>query len=591
MRSNITILFIFLFLSLLVYRVYDLSVLSYTKYNKLSQENIKKTIYISPVRGVIYDRNNMPVAYNQLRFNITLKPHLKKEKLLSILQSIKDVYDINITKTYKKYMRQNSPYNNKDIPVVEYLPENVAYKIEPLLMMDPDIDFKPTYLRKYPMKDVMAHILGYVSRANVNDLKRNPVITYTQISGKRGVERYYDDVLQGVLGKEEVLVNARNRILKILSYTPPKSNTLTLSIDTRLQQYIYDMMKNQNKKGAVIVMRTNGEIIAMVSYPSYDDNLFVKGISYKKWNQLAHDIYNPLLDKPVSGLYPPGSSIKPAEALIAAASGKWNPWQKIYCPGYIEVGNRKFRDWKPDGHGYVDIFKAIKESVDVYFYKVGLKLGIDYISSRLRVMGFGHKTGIDLPNEKPGILPNKKWKEERFHQPWFIGETLNTVIGQGYFLVTPLQVAVDTALIASGKLPKPYVVKKIDSNVTKPLLKDVLSPAEKSKLWMVRRGMWMVCNAPGGTATRHIHTKITIAGKTGTAQVFSIPQNVRKRKREDELAYFRRSHAWLTTFGPYKHPQFVVTVVIEHGGHGGSAAGGIVTNIYNWLYDHGYIKK
>ena len=591
MRTNIVILIIFSFFSLLVYRVYDLSIASYKKYSNLSEKNIKKEILVAPVRGVIYDRNGNPVALNELRFNLTIKPHLKKKQLMDTLENIKEVYDINVSQIAKIYQKQNSPYNHKPIAVLEYLPEDTVYKIEPLLAGDTNIEFQPTYLRKYPYKDVLSNVLGYVSKANVQDLQRNPVIELTQISGKRGIEKYYDNILQGEAGKKVVIVNARNEILKEISYTKPKTHKLILSIDTNLQKYIYDLLQKQNKKGAVVVMRTDGEILALVSYPSYDNNLFVKGISYKKWNELSHNIYNPLLDKPVSGLYPPGSTVKPAEALIAAASGKWNPWQKIECPGYIEVGNRKFRDWRIWGHGKVDIFKAIKESVDVYFYKIGLKLGIDYIASHLKKMGFGKKTGIDLPNEKSGIVPDKEWKAKRFHQPWFIGETLNAVIGQGYFLATPLQVAVDTALIATGKLPKPFVVKEIDNNLTKPVLKDVLTPQEKSRLWMVRKGMWMVCNAPGGTATRHITTKITIAGKTGTAQVYSIPQDVIKRKREDELAYFHRSHAWLTTYGPYKHPQFVVTVLIEHGGHGGSAAGGIVSDIYNYLVDKGYIKK
>ena len=220
---------------------------------------------------------------------------------------------------------------------------------------------------------------------------------------------------------------------------------------------------------------------------------------------------------------------------------------------------------------------------------MGLVLGIDYIAKNLKKMGFGKKTKIDLPNEKKGIVPNKEWKYRKYHQPWFIGETLNAVIGQGYFLATPLQVAVNTALIASSKLPKPYIVKKIDNNLTKSVLKDVLTPKEKRYLGLVRRGMWEVCNAPGGTATNHITTKVTIAGKTGTAQVYSIPQEVKKRKKEDELKYFHRSHAWLTTFGPYKNPQVVVTVLIEHGGHGGSAAGGIVSKIYDYLLNKGYI--
>ena len=591
MRTKIILFIIFLFYSVLVYRVYDLSVLSNEKYTKLSQQNFEKIVYIPAVRGIIFDRKDKPIAINELRFDIKIIPHLKDDELNQTLSSIADLTEANMTKMYKEYQKQNSPYNHKPITVLKYLKEDLVYKIEPFLSLDDNIEITPTYLRKYPQKIYLSNVLGYVSRANAKDLQRNPVIEYTQISGKRGVERYYDDILQGELGYKKEIVNARNNVLQVTETKAPISHTLKLSIDSDLQKFIYELLQKEDKKGAVVVMRTNGEVLALVTYPSYDNNLFVKGISFKDWNALAHNIYNPLLNKPVSGLYPPGSTVKPAEAAIAIASGKWNPWKKIDCPGYILVGNRKFRDWRPWGHGKADVFKAIKESVDTYFYQLGLKLGINYIASNLKKMGFGHKTGIDLPNEKSGIVPDKEWKARRFHQPWFIGETMNAVIGQGYFLATPLQVAVNTALIATGKLPKPYVVKYIDNNETKPVLKDVLNQKEKNALRLVRRGMWMVCNAPGGTATKHIHTKITIAGKTGTAQVYSIPQEVKQRKKEDELAYFHRSHAWLTTYGPYRHPQFVVTVLIEHGGHGGSAAGGIVSDIYNWLYDHGYIKK
>ncbi|GAB6073833.1 penicillin-binding protein 2 [Nautilia lithotrophica] len=591
MRTKIVLSIIFLFYALLIYRVYELSVVSNQKYTKLSLQNKQKEILIPPIRGIIYDRNSKPVAYNELRFDIALKPHLKKTELTEALNEINETLnDVNISKLYDIYNKENSPYNHKPIVLLQYLKEDLIYKIQPFLSLNENIIITPSYLRKYPYREILSNVLGYVSKANVKDLQRNKTIELTQISGKRGVEKYYDDILQGIPGKKKVIVNAKNEILKEVSFTKPKTHTLTLSIDTSLQKYIYDLLKNENKKGAVVVMKTDGEILALVTYPSFDNNLFVKGIDYKTWNKLIHDIYNPLLNKPVSGIYPPGSTVKPAEGLIAAASRKWNPWKKIFCPGYLEIGNRKFRDWKEGGHGEVDLIKAIKRSVDVYYYKIGLTLGIDYIAKNLRKMGFGKKTGIDLPNEKQGIVPDKEWKIKRYHQPWFIGETLNAVIGQGYFLATPLQVAVNTALLASGKLPKPFVVKKIDSNETKPILKDVLTKKEKKYLGLVRRGMWAVCNAPGGTATNYINTKITIAGKTGTAQVYSIPQEVKKRKREDELKYFHRSHAWLTTFGPYRKPQVVVTVLIEHGGHGGHAAGGIVSKIYNYLIDNGYIK-
>ena len=590
MRYKFIIFFVFVFYLLLLYRTYNLSIISNKKYLNLSKENYTKVVPIAPVRGIIFDRFKHTLAYNELRFDLTLTPHLKDKELKDTVNDIGDVLDVNKTKIYKMYQKYNSVYNNKDIVVIKYMDEDTVFKIEPVLSLNPNISFKTVYLRKYPYKYFLSNILGYVARANINDLKRNKVIEYTQIAGKRGIERYYDNILQGDAGSKTEIVNARNRVLKIVKYTPAKSHNIMLSIDTDLQKYIYNTMMKEKKRGAVVVMRTNGEILSLVSTPSYDNNLFVKGISIKNWQKLAYNIYNPLLNKPVSGLYPPGSTIKPAEALVAAASEKWNPWKKIECPGFIEIGHRKFRDWRAWGHGKTDVFKAIKESVDTYFYQVGLKLGINYIAEGLKRMGFGKKTGIDLPNEKSGIVPNKEWKEKRYHEPWFIGETLNASIGQGYFLVTPLQVAVNTALIASGKLPRPFVVKKIDNNITKPMLKDVLTKKEKKVLWMVRKGMWEVCNIPGGTATRHINSKIVIAGKTGTAQVYSIPQQVKKRKKEDELAYFHRSHAWLTTFGPYKHPQFVVTVIVEHGGHGGSAAGELVSNIYNYLFDKGYVK-
>ena len=591
MRIYIILGLILFFYGILIFRLYDLTINLNSKYNTLSIKNIRKEIPIIPSRGVILDRNSIPLAYNELKFDISLKPHLKTNELNDSIHLLKMVFkDINTTKLIKTYKKFDSFYNHKPIVVLRYLDEDLIYKNQTFLNIDENIIIKPTYLRKYPFSKPLANVLGYVSKADKNDLKRNKIISYTKIAGKRGVEKYYDDILQGEMGKKSVIVNAKNEILKEISFKNFKTHTLTLSIDSKLQTFIYNLLKKEDKKGAVVVMKTDGEILALVTYPSYDNNLFVKGIDYKSWNELIHNIYNPLINKPVSGIYPPASTIKPAETLIAVGSGKWNPWKKIYCPGYIEIGNRKFRDWKIGGHGEVDAIKAIKRSVDVYYYKIGLKLGINYIANRLKEMGFGKKTGIDLPNEKKGIVPDKRWKAKKFHQPWFIGETLNAVIGQGYFLATPLQVAVNTALIATSKLPKPFVVKKIDNNVTKPILKDVLTKEEKKYLNLVRRGMWEVCNSLGGTATRYLNTKVEIAGKTGTAQVFSIPQEVKKRKREDELKYFHRSHAWLTTYGPYKNPQVIVTVLIEHGEHGGKAAGGIVSKIYDYLLDNKFIK-
>jgi len=591
MKLKIILFVIFSLYLVILFKVYRISIVSHTYYQNLASENIHKKIYLKPIRGIIYDSDNNPVAYNQLKFALLLKPHLKDKELNKTLKFISNYIDINTTKKYKIYKRNNSIYNHDYISIDDYLDYKKTIKAIPTLTQNKNIKIESTYLRIYPDKDILSHILGYVGKANQKEVNKNHTLKYIKITGKSGIEKYYNNYLMGKLGIKNVIVNSKNQIIREINTTNPTSSNIKLNINTKLQKFIYNMFKKEHKKGSIVVMKTNGEIVAMVDYPSYDNNIFVKGISYKEWKKLISNHFKPFLNKAIAGLYPPGSSIKPAIGLIAISSGKLNPYQKIFCPGFIEIGHRKFRDWKPDGHGEVDIFKAIKRSVDVYFYKVGLLLGIDYISKNLKKMGFGKKTGIDLPNERSGIIPNKEWKLKRYHKSWYIGETLNASIGQGYVLVTPIQIAVVTSLIATGKLPVPRVVNSIDNHKLKHILKDVLTPKEKKYLPFIHKGMWEVCNSPGGTATRHIHIPyFQIAGKTGTAQVHSIPQDVIRRKREDELAYWRRSHAWLTTYGPYKNPQFVVTAIIEHGGHGGEAAGGMISEIYKKLVELHYIK-
>ena len=591
MRLKIILFTIFIFYMIIAFRVYILSVVSHNHYSTLAKNNIHKKIYIKPIRGIIYDTKHTPIAYNELRFSILIKPHLKSNELNNTLYFINKYLPIKIKKLSKLYKKQNSAYNHKYISILEYLEYKKIIPIMPILKHNQNIKIESDYLRIYPFKEKLSHILGYVGKANQKEIDKNPSLKYIKITGKNGIEKEYNTFLTGKLGYKNVIVNARNKIIKELNITKPISSNIVLNIDTKLQSFIYNMLKKEKKKGSIIVMKTTGEIVAMINYPSYDNNLFVKGISIKEWNKLIHNNFNPFLNKAIAGLYPAGSIIKPAIGLIAIASGKLNPYKKIYCPGYIEIGNRKFRDWKKRGHGEVNIFKAIKRSVDVYYYKIGLLLGIDYISKNLKRMGFGKKTGIDLPNERSGVIPNKDWKWKKYHKSWFIGETLNSSIGQGYVLVTPIQAAVNTALMATGKLPTPTIAKKIDNTLIKPKQKDVLTKKEKKLLPLIQKGMWEVCNSPGGTATNYIEKlPFDIAGKTGTAQVHSIPQDVKRRKREDELAYWKRSHAWLTTYGPYKNPQFVVTAMIEHGGHGGGAAGKIVSEIYKKLIQLHYIK-
>jgi penicillin-binding protein 2 len=298
---------------------------------------------------------------------------------------------------------------------------------------------------------------------------------------------------------------------------------------------------------------------------------------------MRNDFNHPFTNKLINGLYPPGSVIKMGVALSFLENGIEDSYA-VKCSGSIRIGNRNFRCWKTYGHGTVNFRKAIRESCDDFFYKGSLRIGINKISATLDKFGFGQQTGIDQVNEFFGVNPNKDWKQKKYKQPWYVGETVITSIGQGNMLVTPIQMARYTAYLATGKLPKPHFYK---ANYEEPKELDI----PRKNLEIMRKGMYEVTHHPKGTATKYINSKIAIAAKTGTAQVVTIPQSEKVRMKESELKYYQRSHAWLTTYGPYKNPKYVVTVLVEHGGHGGEAAGEITSKIFDKLYELGYIKN
>jgi penicillin-binding protein 2 len=337
-------------------------------------------------------------------------------------------------------------------------------------------------------------------------------------------------------------------------------------------------------------MNVDGSILSASSFPEYDLNTFVSGISYEMWNKLSSSLEKPFTNKLVNGLYPPGSTIKPGLGLVYVTSGI-DPYWHVDCRSAMPLGKRVFRCWKRTGHRVTDLRKAIRESCDDYFYKGSLQVGIKKMSEGLMRYGLGKKTGVDLPNEFIGIVPSREWKKKKYNRSWYIGETVNTSIGQGDFLVTPMQMAQFTALIATGKLPIPHFAKQIGSKEYNPEKKDILTKEELKKLPLIQKAMYEVCNHPKGTATHYLSSKVRLAGKTGTAQVVAILQDIEKRKHEHEMSYYRRSHAWFTTYGPYKNPQYVVLAMVEHGGHGGAAAGEIVSKIYNKLLELEYIKE
>jgi penicillin-binding protein 2 len=574
--------------------VFSLAVSSNSYYEHLSLRNTIKHEKIAPVRGEIVDRKNRPVAINQLGFKIKLAPNLRKKSTIKIFNEEIDLLchyfpSLKRKDLVRRYKSKDSLYNHNFIEIVPFISYDEMLPLYSVLNLRKNLKITSAPKRLYPYKNIAAHMIGYVARANEKDIKNNPFVELIGTTGKTGLEKYYNSYLQGVAGERVIQVNASNEEIEELSYTPAKENTkLTLTLDMELEKYISTLF--EDKVGAIVVMDTNGSIVAAGSYPNFDLNIFVNGMSYKMYNELASSLDHPFTNKLIHGLYPPGSTIKPSLGLLYITTDLNENWS-VNCKSHLKVSGRIFRCWKRQGHHRTNITKAIRESCDDYFYKGSLVLGNEKMSQGLKRYGYGEKTGVDLPYEFIGVVPSRLWKLKKYGKSWNIGETVNMSIGQGDFLVTPLQIAQQTALIATGKLPTPHFAKLIGDQPYKIQLKDVLTQKEKQKLPIIRHAMYEVCNAPHGTASNYIHAKLTVAGKTGTAQVIGIKQDILKRKQEHELSYYSRSHAWITTYAPYKNPQYIITVLVEHGGHGGHAAGGIVSKIYNKLLELGYIKK
>jgi penicillin-binding protein 2 len=586
-------IFILVWISLLV-RIYYISIQSNNYYDTLASRNTIKFEYIPPIRGEILDRNNQPLAINKLGFMLQIAPHLSASDgaLQKELETVVSVFPfMNLEELKMSYIKKDSYYNHHDITVVDFITYEDAIPVYSKINLNENIKLLPSPKRYYPNGKLAAHIIGYVAKANKKDFEDNLVAKLTSTTGKSGLEKYYNAFLQGEAGEREIKVSAYNEEMEQLSFTSPKEyQKLVLSLDLRMQKHLEKLFKDIS--GAVVIMDVNGGIIAAGSYPEYDLNTFVSGISSLRWSELILDLDKPFTNKLVHGLYPPGSIIKPGLGLAYVSTTKMSPWTKFDCEGSMTLGknDRKFRCWKHEGHKETDLIQAIRESCDIYFYKGSLRVGIEEMSEQLKSFGLGKKTGVDLPNEYFGTVPNPEWKMQKYGKPWYIGETLNSSIGQGDFLTTPMQMAQFTALLATGKLPHPYFAKMVGDKAHIPVFEDVFNDKQKKLLPIIQRSMREVCSHPKGTATPYLSTKVRIAGKTGTAQVVGIPQETIKRLKEHELAYVKRSHAWLTTYGPYKNPQYVVTVLIEHGGHGGQAAGPIVSSIYDKLLELGYIK-
>jgi len=593
-KYKFVILIFLVFWAVMITRLYHVSIKSNFYYEGLAKENIERKQFIKPVRGEITDANGNLLAMNQIGFSVSIIPHLKmkSERLSHLIDVLIETFpDLNKEVMLKVYKKHNSPYNHKYIKVVDFIHYSDMMGAYPKLSLVKNIKIEAETKRYYPYGRYASHVVGYTGRSNKKENEKDPVVDEVGKIGKTGLERHYNKVLQGELGYEISKVTATNKAIEILEKEFPKDNkNIRLNLDIDLQKMIYDRFEEH--VGTAIVMKTNGEVLSAVSVPSYDPNMFVGGISTKNWKALQNDLNKPFTNKFIHGTYPPGSAIKMGMALAFSQAVPNILESSEYCNGHITLGTskHKFRCWSRWGHGTVGLKKAIRESCDVYFYNKSLKVGIDAMASNLRNFGFGVKTGIDLPREYSGVIPDKAWKMKRFKQPWYMGETVIASIGQGYDLATPMQVARYTAGLATSKLPTPQVAREVDGKKIMPEFKTIdLNPRY---LYEIRGGMYDVCNSRKGTAYKAMSKlPIVVAGKTGTSQVASIPQSTKVRLKESQLAYFLRSHAWLTTYAPYEDPKYIVTILVEHGGHGGSTAGPIAADIYRWLHKRGYFPQ
>lgn len=576
---------------LLVARMYYLQVMQYDYHSTLSENNRVHVQPIPPTRGLIYDRNGVILADNRPSFSLTVTRE-RAGDWKKTLDTVVEVLGLQPEdkELFEKRMKQGRrPF--EPVPILFELTEDQIARIAVNQFRLPGVDVAAQLVRHYPLGEHFAHSVGYVGRINEQELKKLDPVNYsgTHHVGKTGIERFYESELHGQVGYEEVETNARGRVLRVLNRTDPKpGKDIVLTLDANLQAAAEKALGG--RRGAIVAIQPRtGEVLAMVSQPSYDPNLFVAGISFKDYAELRDSIDRPLYNRVLRGLYPPGSTIKPAVALSGLDAGVVTPSTRVFDPGYYQLPNydHKYRNWNHSGDGWVDLETAIMRSNDTYFYDLAHKIGIDRLHDYLSRFGVGQRVSLDMFEEASGLMPSREWKRVTRRQVWFPGETLILGIGQGYMQTTPLQLAQVTSLIAThGKWIRPHLAKTIENQ--KPVdpnpMPDILlkDPANWER---VTQGMEAVVHAARGTAHKMGATAAyRIAGKSGTAQVVAIRQN--ERYNSAALKERHRDHALFVGFAPADNPQIAISVMVENGESGSGIAAPVLKEVADaWLLD------
>lgn len=575
----------------LLIRLVDLQIVEHDTYRVLSDQNRVNIRPVPPTRGLIYDRNGILLAQNLPSYSLDIIPERVDDmdatieelgKLISISED-----DIENFKSRLKTSRRHKP-----VSLRSRLSDEEVARIAVNRHRFSGVDTVARLYRHYPQEKLAVHALGYIGRINEQELQQIDPANYegTDYIGKTGIEKFYEDLLHGEVGIEQVETNAQGRTLRVLDTTPPIPGlNLYLSLDVKMQRIAEKAFGDDN--GALVAIDpTDGSVLALVSMPTFDPNLFVAGIDSKTYKKLQGSRDQPLFNRALRGRYPPGSTIKPFIGLAGLEYGLVLPNVATYCPGWymLDGDERKYRDWKKEGHGPVNLSEAIVESCDVYFYDLALTLGIDRLSQFLEPFGFNDLTGIDTAGELTGLIPSREWKRKTRHQPWFPGETLITGIGQGFSLTTPLQLAAATATLSRlGQQLRPRIVAATEDPASQervwlPGVPNVAVPVVNKSNWeYIIRAMARVVSSPKGTARRIGRgAGYKIAGKTGTAQVFGIKQD--EEYVAEDVDKRLRDHALFISFAPVENPRIAVAVVVENGGSGGAVAAPIARKVMDY---------
>ncbi len=592
LRLVLSLGFVVVLLLILLLRFFYLQVIRHEYFHTMAESNRIYVVPIVPNRGLILDRNGVVMAQNYSGYTLEIAPSKVADMgaLIAELSKLVEITPKDI-KRFQKLLTERQTLET--MPIRSQLSDAEVARVSAQLYRFPGVEVKARLFREYPFSDMTSHLIGYVGRINQSDIDQldedDVASNYlgSDYIGKTGIEQKYEKDMHGKTGFEQVEVDASGRAVRVLSRTAPQSGSnLMLTLDAKLQEVAENAFGDY--RGALVALDpTNGEVLAFISKPGYDPSLFIDGIDTDNWDALNNSPDTPLNNRALRGQYPPGSTIKPFMALAGLFYGTRSPTHAINDPGYYMLpGSRhQYRDWKVGGHGAVDMFKSIVISCDTYYYGLATELGIDNMHSYLTRFGFGQKTGLDMEGEASGLLPSPEWKAKRYQQIWYPGDTVSAGIGQGYNLVTPLQLAYATAILANdGVAFQPHLVREVrhaDGSAVMTGSRQLFDlKIDPEHLKLVKSAMEAVTKPGGTAAVASYGATYRIAGKTGTAQVIAIKQG--EKYDAKKVSEYNRDHAWFIAFAPADKPRIAMAVLVENGGHGGTTAAPIARKVMDY---------